>query len=113
MGTKIIEPGYTRRCTRNSQLKLIESAVLDLAKTAKNLTATKPQKKKSRLCGQLLFSQRSWCRRPDSNRHVFLRLILNQLRLPISPLRHGRDAENVAIIPVRARHASSALAPSC
>lgn len=36
-----------------------------------------------------------WCRRPDSNRHVFLRLILNQLRLPISPLRHGRDAENV------------------
>lgn len=29
-----------------------------------------------------------WCRRPDSNRHVFLRLILNQLRLPISPLRH-------------------------
>ncbi len=29
-----------------------------------------------------------WCRRPDSNRHVSLRLILNQLRLPISPLRH-------------------------
>ena len=36
-----------------------------------------------------------WCRRPDSNRHVFLRLILNQLRLPISPLRHGKDTENV------------------
>ena len=36
-----------------------------------------------------------WCRRPDSNRHVFLRLILNQLRLPISPLRHGRGCGNV------------------
>lgn len=31
----------------------------------------------------------------DSNRHVFLRLILNQLRLPISPLRHGRGCGNV------------------
>ena len=36
-----------------------------------------------------------WCRRPDSNRHVFLRLILNQLRLPISPLRHRRGCGNV------------------
>lgn len=43
-----------------------------------------------------------WCRRPDSNRHVFLRLILNQLRLPISPLRHGRDAENVVDYTCRA-----------
>ena len=30
----------------------------------------------------------TWCRRPDSNRHIFRWLILNQLRLPISPLRH-------------------------
>ena len=29
-----------------------------------------------------------WCRRPDSNRHTRRRLILNQLRLPIPPLRH-------------------------
>ena len=29
-----------------------------------------------------------WCRRPESNRHARGRLILNQLRLPIPPLRH-------------------------
>ncbi len=41
-----------------------------------------------------------WCRRPDSNRHTRRRLILNQLRLPIPPLRHEVMCflENAAII---------------
>ena len=45
----------------------------------------------------------TWCRRPDSNRHVFLRLILNQLRLPISPLRHWRGCGNVTDYTCHAR----------
>ena len=53
-----------------------------------------------------------WCRRPDSNRHVFLRLILNQLRVPISPRRHWRAMRKTLwIIPGARHHASASLLP--
>lgn len=93
VGTNIIEPGYTRSCTRISKLMQIESDGLRLReKASKPCGYSISETKKAAHKRLSLFR---WCRRPDSNRHVFLRLILNQLRLPISPLRHGRGCGNV------------------
>lgn len=38
-------------------------------------------------------SRSKWCRRRDLNPHALRRLILNQVRLPIPPLRHRGAAQ--------------------
>ena len=107
--------GIKGRDTGNSPQSHLRAAVSDRrmwswkdnthSQQYKNLPIHRIQKQKKPPLSD--FSLFSWCRRPDSNRHISRWLILNQLRLPISPLRHGRGfADSGCIIPAAPLHAS-------